>query len=143
MKRIKIQPDEVNYSQYHVIGSINNELIVILIDTGACSSHISPDIVIEMYEAPSEVKYIKYDYEHVTNTMYTEIDIIFSKELTVQMPIMVDNRKIPEKRNVLLGIDFLEQFNYRITNSNLYLNNYEIPRINLFYKDIQEKINNV
>lgn len=142
MKEIIVHLDKQNYSQYHIIASINKELILVLIDTGACSSHISLDLAQEIFES-NDISYETLDGEIVNNNKVTQIELILSKELKVLLEIPIDTRKKQESKKILLGIDFLEQFDYRITSTELILNNIRIPRINLYYKEIEKAIRNV
>nr|WPF45147.1 hypothetical protein [Hibiscus soymovirus] len=142
MKTINVKLNRQNYSQYHIIASLNKELIIILIDTGACNSHISLDLAQEIYES-DEISYESYEGETVVNNKVTHIELILSKELKISLEIPIDHRRHQENKKVLLGIDFLEQFNYQITSTELILDNIRIPRINLYYKDIEAQLKHV
>lgn len=140
---IKIQKDVSldfpNYSQYHIIVSINKMFIAALIDTGACSSHVSLDLANEIFEI-EETSYVTYKGEEVKMNKGTKLEIIFSKNLMVNIDIPIDNKLKGETKDLLLGIDFLDQFDYQITKENLILDGIKIPRVNMYYKEIQEAL---
>lgn len=135
---MKIELNKQNYNQYHIIGSVNRKLAVILIDTGSCTSHIGIDLADEIYESEN-IEYTSYKGEEVVMNKVTKVEFIFSQRLVVQVELPVDLRKTQSEENsVLLGIDFLENFEFEITSNEIKLNGISIPRIKLYYKDIQE-----
>lgn len=143
MKTYQLKLDTQKYSQYHVIAYVNRQLCVILIDTGACSSHVSRHFAHEIFEIEHEVVYTTFQGETVINNKATTIEMVFSKDLIINLDIMIDNRQNTDTEKILLGIDFLENFEYKITRKELILDGIAIPRIDMYYKDIESFIKHV
>lgn len=142
------------YLQYYIIGSINDRLRLILIDTGASMSHIHNHLIEENKLFPiSEQRTIQgyIDLEgtiapkHLVNNT-TEISVVFSKSFKKKVKLeVVKPISIKTGSEILFGMDFLDSFeSYNITKEQLILNEgiitHYIPRITVDSELIKERL---
>jgi hypothetical protein len=130
-----------NISQYHIVAMVNRKLTTVLIDTGACMSHISADLAVNHERLTRPVIYKTFGETTIVNHYRSKVELILHKDLVIKMDLPIDSREHLRKE-ALLGMDFLKQFNFVLTEKNmvLYIENlvFEINRIDMHYKHIQK-----
>ena len=133
-----------NDNQYHIVGKVDNQLVIILIDTGSCMSFISSSLINEVYELNQGFTITDFLGKQKEFNKLTEVELIISNELIITTEILVDFHR--KDKEILLGIDFLEQFDsFEIRNNELKLvlddKEIKVPRIRLNPNLMKTKLN--
>lgn len=123
-------------------GMIKQKIRVILIDTGACFNHMHISLATDLIPLDQEIV-TNHENKIVVHRYKTIETISFDSHLKVEIEFMIEeteDEKDVMYKNMIIGMNTLDQLNFSIQRDFIILEETKIPRIKLHFLETEELI---